>query len=130
MPGVGRNGLLGPLLGENVRGRVVASVEQKKHNRRFCMKRLMAVLLCMLLFVGFKWGSSDEQSAETSNQDAVVSEENTSAAPVAGPIDANAVAAASRMLGTGTPEEKQARMEALKNVGEALRRNRENAAAQ
>jgi len=84
----------------------------------------------MLLFVGFKWGSSDEQSAETSNQDAVVSEENTSAAPVAGPIDANAVAAASRMLGTGTPEEKQARMEALKNVGEALRRNRENAAAQ
>ena len=104
--------------------------------------RLAAIFICFLIFSGFDWGwgSKKEASEEKiSPKAAYVKKEvpankkemsskrtvqpvKNAGTTAGGSINPEAIATATRVLGSGTPEERQARMESLKRLGEALRK--------
>lgn len=110
------------------------------------MKQIAAVLLCFLMFSAFDWTNKKKVSAANSSrttypaystykkevspessyqpskavkQSSKMANQNVGAI---GTLDVEAINAATRLLGTGTPEERQARLESLKKLSEVLSR--------
>ncbi len=79
--------------------------------------RVGLLFLCVAGFAAFDWGSSsassdsDSMDSKTNEPIAITDVESSTA---------KAAVAASRILGSGTPEEKQARLESLKRLSESM----------
>lgn len=98
------------------------------------MKQVVAIFLCFLMFSAFDWGRGEKPAEEkTSKKVTRTYNQETShkkvdpAAKSAGTVtkgsmNPEAVATAVRVLGSGTPEEQQARMDSLKRLGDSLRK--------
>ncbi|MGI6240370.1 MAG: hypothetical protein ACOYJW_00330 [Candidatus Omnitrophota bacterium] len=77
--------------------------------------RVGLLSLCVVGFAAFNWGSSstsgDSMDSKTNEPVAITDVESSTA---------KAAVAASRILGSGTPEEKQARLESLRRLSESM----------
>lgn len=84
------------------------------------MKEVVAIFLCLLMFSAYDWSPKKKETTATPSQTKMAS-----ATPTQGSINAQAVVTASKMMGQGTPAERQARMESLKRLGEALKKKQQ-----
>ena len=86
------------------------------------------------MFSAFDWGFQKKVPERKASQETAYADKKevspkrtdqtaTSAGTIAkGPINPEALATVTRVLGSGTPEERQGRMESLKRLSEALRK--------
>ncbi|MFZ5801631.1 MAG: hypothetical protein ACOY3K_00760 [Candidatus Omnitrophota bacterium] len=90
------------------------------------MKKTLALLICVLLFSGFNWGG--ENTASTGSSTSGYQETSSYAdsyqisdpAPSKKSMNVRSLATASQMLGTGTAEQKKARLASLRRVAAAF----------
>ena len=90
------------------------------------MKKMLAVSLCVccaLCFSGYDWGKKESPQKTRSYSSPVAS----SSMRMPSSSMSTSMAAATKLLGNGTPEEKKARMESIKRLGQALAKKNSNA---
>lgn len=98
--------------------------------------KLLTLFVLFAVLTGFSWGKSEKKAAKPKAaapvsapakevKNAASSAAKPSATAAKATSDPNATVAAVRMLSTGTPEERKARMESLQRLGAALRKKRE-----
>lgn len=82
------------------------------------LKKIMAIGICFALFSGFNWGSDQEETASQTPP--------ARPATTAARMNPESIKAVTKLLGTGTPEEKKQRMQGIQRVAESLRNKRAN----
>ena len=79
------------------------------------VNKIMVAVMCLALLSGFKWGSDNDDRYESEDR----SQPATSA--TMSKVDPQAIKTAAAILGSGTEEEKQMRLESLKRLAEAMK---------
>lgn len=92
------------------------------------MKKMLSILVCGLMFMGFSWSSTEGQTTSTVKKQVEKKTYGYAAPKTAQAVPAStnvqAVTAASKFLGSGSPEEQKARIESLKRLTEAMENSR------
>ena len=87
------------------------------------MKEIVAIFLCLLMFSAYDWSPKKKETTVNPSQATLAA--NKGAAPTQGAMNAQALVTASKMMGKGTPAEREARMASLKRLGEALKKKQQ-----